>query len=191
MSSRGPHADSCGSADRLTSTNVAVIGGLRTFTLSSQIEFNYSECLGDADRRQPHGAERLCGSSTIGLCCRRSSPSSAAPTSAAAAGCRGPAMLGFEFRPKPWAGLVEGYKAVGDRVLATKKTSKPSSQGRSDLLRAVLWPELPLGRPVARAGTMTGSAGHEVGRASSTTSIAGVFPSFVRIRASRCCWSRC
>ena len=102
-----------GASYRLSdTTNVAVIGGLRTFTLSSQIEFSTPNV-----SVTPIDASRTAVSAFAGVTYRPRLHEKASLISRAdiggGSGMSWSGMLGFEFRPKPWAGLVVGYKAVG------------------------------------------------------------------------------
>ena len=102
-----------GASYRLSdATNVAVIGGLRTFTLSSQVEFSTPNV-----SLTPIDASRTAVSAFAGVTYRPALHEKVRLISRAdiggGSGMSWSGMLGFEFRPKPWAGLVAGYKAVG------------------------------------------------------------------------------
>ncbi len=102
-----------GASYRLSdTTNVAVIGGLRTYTLSSQIEFSTANV-----SVTPLDASRTAVSAFGGVTYRPALSEKFTLVSRAdiggGSGMSWSTMLGFEFRPKPWAGLVAGYNAVG------------------------------------------------------------------------------
>ena len=102
-----------GAAYRLSdTTNVAVIGGLRTYTLSNQIEFSTANV-----SVTPIDASRTAVSAFAGVQYRPALSEKLTLVSRAdiggGSGMSWSTMLGFEFRPKPWAGLVAGYNAVG------------------------------------------------------------------------------
>jgi len=102
-----------GASYRLSeSTPVAVIGGLRTFTLSSQVEFTTPSVT-----VTPIDANRTAVSGFAGVTYRPTLSEKVSLVSRAdvggGSGLSWSGMLGFEFRPKPWLGLVAGYKAVG------------------------------------------------------------------------------
>jgi hypothetical protein len=94
------------------STDVAVIGGLRTFTLSSQVEFSTPNVT-----VTPIDASRTAVSAFAGLTYRPAFSEKVGLISRAdiggGSGMSWSGMVGFEFRPKPWAGLVVGYKGMG------------------------------------------------------------------------------
>lgn len=102
-----------GASYRLSdSTNFAVIGGLRTFTLSTSVEFstpNLSVTPIDASRTAASGFAGFTYRPVISEKLRFLSRADIGGGS----GMSWSGMLGFEFRPKPWAGLVLGYKAMG------------------------------------------------------------------------------
>jgi hypothetical protein len=92
--------------------NFAIIGGLRTFTMSTEVEFttpNVSVTAVDASRTavsafagftyRPAINEKLNFLSRADI--------------GGGSGMSWSALLGFEYRPKPWAGLVIGYKGMG------------------------------------------------------------------------------
>jgi hypothetical protein len=93
-------------------TPVAVIGGLRTFTLSNQIEFSTPNI-----SVTPIDASRTAVSAFAGVTYRPALSGKVSLISRAdiggGSGMSWSGMLGFEFRPRPWAGLVVGYKALG------------------------------------------------------------------------------
>jgi hypothetical protein len=93
-------------------TNVAVIGGLRTFTLSNKIEFSTTSA-----SLTPVDASRTAVSAFAGITFRPALSEKVSLLSRAdvggGSGMSWSAMLGVEFRPKPWAGLVLGYKGSG------------------------------------------------------------------------------
>jgi hypothetical protein len=93
-------------------TPVAVIGGLRTFTLSSQVEFSTPSVT-----VTPIDANRTAVSAFGGVTYRPTLSEKVSLVSRAdvggGSGLSWSGMLGFEVRPKPWLGLVAGYKAVG------------------------------------------------------------------------------
>jgi hypothetical protein len=102
-----------GASYRLSdSTNVAVIGGLRTFTLSTSVEFSTPNV-----SVTPIDASRTAVSAFTGVTYRPALSEKVSLISRAdiggGSGMSWSGMLGFEFRPKPWAGLVLGYKAMG------------------------------------------------------------------------------
>ena len=102
-----------GASYRLSETaNVAVIGGLRTLTLSTQVEFSTPNV-----SVTPIDASRTAVSAFAGVTYRPALHEKVSLVSRAdiggGSGMSWSGMLGFEFRPKPWAGLVIGYKAVG------------------------------------------------------------------------------
>ena len=92
--------------------NFAVIGGLRTFTLSTSIEFstpNLSITPVDANRTavsgfggvryRPQLSEKFSFLSRADI--------------GGGSGMSWSALIGFEFRPKRWLGVVAGYKGLG------------------------------------------------------------------------------
>jgi hypothetical protein len=93
-------------------TNFAVIGGLRTYTLSPKLEFS-----GANVSVTPIDASRTAASGFAGFTYRPPINEKSTFLSRAdiggGSGTSWSAMLGFEFRPKPWAGLVLGYKVMG------------------------------------------------------------------------------
>ena len=102
-----------GASYRLSeSTPVAVIGGLRTFTLSSKVEFSTPNV-----SVTPIDASRTAVSAFGGVTYRPALSEKVSLISRAdiggGSGMSWSAMLGLEFRPKPWAGLVVGYKGTG------------------------------------------------------------------------------
>jgi hypothetical protein len=94
------------------STNLAVIGGLRTFTLSANVEFNTVNV-----SVTPIDASRTAVSAFAGMTYRPALSEKMSLISRAdvggGSGLSWSGMFGFEFRPKPWAGLVLGYRAIG------------------------------------------------------------------------------
>jgi hypothetical protein len=92
--------------------DVAVIGGLRTFTLSTSVEFDTPNL-----SITPIDANRTAVSGFGGLTYRPELSEKFSFLSRAdiggGSGMSWSALLGFEFRPKRWAGLVAGYKAMG------------------------------------------------------------------------------
>jgi hypothetical protein len=92
--------------------NIAVIGGLRTFTLSYSVEFGTANL-----SITPIDANRTAVSGFGGLTYRPELSEKFSFLSRAdiggGSGMSWSAILGFEFRPKRWAGLVAGYKAMG------------------------------------------------------------------------------
>ena len=93
-------------------TKVAVIGGLRTFTVSSQVEFSTPSV-----SVMPIDASRTAVSAFAGVDYRPALSEKVSLISRAdiggGSGMSWSGLLEFEFRPKPWAGLVVGYKAMG------------------------------------------------------------------------------
>jgi hypothetical protein len=90
----------------------AIIGGLRTYTLSPKLEFGTS-----ALQVTPIDASRTSANGFAGFTYRPQISEKWRFLSRADIG-GGSAftwsgMLGFEFRPRPWGGLVFGYKALG------------------------------------------------------------------------------
>ena len=113
-----------GASYRLSdTTNVAVIGGLRTYTLSSQIEFRTANVV-----LTPIDASRTAVSAFAGVQYRPALSEKFSLISRAdiggGSGMSWSSMLGFECRPKPWAGLVAGYNAVGVEF-GTEEDDKP------------------------------------------------------------------
>ncbi len=94
------------------SANVAVIGGLRTFTIGTNIEFT-----GANIGFTPVDASRTAVNVFGGLTYRPAINDKWSFLSRAdiggGSGLSWSGFLGFEFRPKPWAGLVVGYKGLG------------------------------------------------------------------------------
>lgn len=92
--------------------NFAVIGGLRTYTLATKLEFS-----GANVGVTPIDADRTAVSGFAGFTYRPQINEKLSFVSRAdiggGSGMSWSGMLGFEFRPKPWAGLVFGYKALG------------------------------------------------------------------------------
>lgn len=92
--------------------NVAVIGGLRTFTIGTEIEFT-----GANNAFSPVDASRTAVNVFGGVTYRPEINEKWTFLSRAdlggGSGLSWSAFLGFEFRPKPWAGLVFGYKGEG------------------------------------------------------------------------------
>jgi len=102
-----------GASYRLSdSTPFAVIGGLRTFTLSTKIEFSSPNL-----SVTPVDASRTAVSGFAGFTFRPELSEKLSFLSRAdiggGSGMSWSGMLGLEFRPRPWAGLVLGYKAMG------------------------------------------------------------------------------
>ena len=102
-----------GASYRLSeSAPIAVIGGLRTFTLSTQVEFSTASV-----SVTPIDASRTAVSGFAGVTYRPALTEKVSLISRAdiggGSGMSWSGMLGFEFRPKPWLGLAAGYKAVG------------------------------------------------------------------------------
>jgi len=102
-----------GASYRLTdAAPFAVIAGLRTFTLSDKIEFSTPNL-----SVTPVDASRTAVSGFAGFTYRPALSEKLSFLSRAdiggGSGMSWSGMLGFEFRPKPWAGLVLGYKAMG------------------------------------------------------------------------------
>jgi hypothetical protein len=102
-----------GGSYRLTDkTPFAVIAGLRTFTLSTSVEFSTPNV-----SVTPIDANRTAVSGFAGFTFRPPIKEKLNFLSRAdiggGSGKSWSAMLGVEFRPKPWAGLVVGYKAMG------------------------------------------------------------------------------
>ena len=102
-----------GASYRLSETTpVAVIGGLRTFTVSSEVEFTTPNV-----SVTPIDASRTAVSGFAGVTYRPALHEKVTLISRAdiggGSGRSWAGMLGFEYRPKPWSGLVLGYKAMG------------------------------------------------------------------------------
>jgi hypothetical protein len=102
-----------GTSYRLSdSHNVAVIGGLRVFTVGAQVEFNTVNV-----SLSPIDGDRTAVSVFGGLTYRPALGSKATLVSRAdiggGSGMSWAAELGLEWRPAPWAGLVFGYRAIG------------------------------------------------------------------------------
>jgi hypothetical protein len=93
-------------------TNFALIAGLRTFTLSNKVDFTSPTIT-----VTPIDASRTAVSGFAGFTYRPDlSPKFSFLSRADIGGGSGKswsALLGFEYRPKPWAGLVVGYKGMG------------------------------------------------------------------------------
>jgi hypothetical protein len=93
-------------------TNFAVIGGLRTFNLSNTVDFTTPNVTVTAS-----DARRTAVSVFTGFIYRPALSEKLKFLSRAdvggGSGMSWSALLGFELRPKPWLGLVAGYKAVG------------------------------------------------------------------------------
>ena len=92
--------------------NFAVIGGLRTFTFSTKVEFSTPNL-----SITPIDASRTAVSGFAGFTYRPELSEKFSFLSRAdiggGSGLSWSTLLGFEYRPKPWAGLVVGYKALG------------------------------------------------------------------------------
>jgi hypothetical protein len=92
--------------------NFAVIGGIRTYSLSPKLEFST-----DSLEVEPIDASRTSVNGFVGFTFRPQLAEKWSFLSRADIGGGGgltwSGMLGFEFRPKPWGGLVVGYKALG------------------------------------------------------------------------------
>lgn len=92
--------------------NFAVIGGLRTFRMSTEIQFNTPNVSITAV-----DASRTAVSAFAGFTYRPAINDKLNFLSRAdiggGSGMSWSALLGFEYRPKPWAGLVIGYKGMG------------------------------------------------------------------------------
>jgi hypothetical protein len=90
----------------------AVIGGIRTYSLSPRLEFSTS-----ALEVTPIDASRTSVNAFVGFTYRPQLSEKWSLVSRADIGGGGgltwSGMLGFEFRPRPWGGLVFGYKALG------------------------------------------------------------------------------
>jgi|SRR5829696_92771 len=93
-------------------TNIAIIGGLRTFTLSNAVEFTTPNVT-----LTPIDASRTAVSGFGGVIYRPELSNKVTLLSRAdiggGSGMSWSALLGVEFRPKPWAGVVVGYKGIG------------------------------------------------------------------------------
>jgi len=92
--------------------NLAIIAGLRTLTLSNTIDFTTPNVT-----LTPVDASRTAVSGFGGFTFRPElSPKLSLLSRGDIGGGSGfswSALLGFEYRPKPWAGLVIGYKGMG------------------------------------------------------------------------------
>jgi hypothetical protein len=90
----------------------AVIGGLRTYSLSPKLEFRT-----DVIEVEPIDASRTSVNGFVGFTYRPQLAEKWSFLSRADIGGGGgftwSGLLAFEFRPKPWAGLLFGYKALG------------------------------------------------------------------------------
>jgi hypothetical protein len=90
----------------------AAIAGIRTYSLSPNLEFRTS-----AVEVTPIDASRTSVNGFVGFTWRPQIADKWTFVSRADIGGGGgltwSGMLGFEFRPKPWGGLVFGYKALG------------------------------------------------------------------------------
>jgi hypothetical protein len=92
--------------------NFAVIGGLRTFTIGTNIEFtgaNVAVTPVDASRT----AVNVFGGFTYRPRIHDKFSFLSRADIGGGSGLSWSGFLGFEFRPKPWAGLVIGYKGLG------------------------------------------------------------------------------
>jgi hypothetical protein len=92
--------------------NFAVIGGLRTFSLSNTVDFttpNVTVTAIDAGRT----AVSVFGGFTYRPALSEKLNFLSRADIGGGSGMSWSALLGFEFRPKPWAGLIVGYKGLG------------------------------------------------------------------------------
>ncbi len=92
--------------------NFAVIGGLRTFTIGTNIDFtgpNIDITPVDASRT----AVNVFGGFTYRPAIHDKWNFLSRADIGGGSGLSWSGFLGFEFRPKPWVGLVVGYKALG------------------------------------------------------------------------------
>ena len=102
-----------GASYRLSDTsNVAIITGLRTFTLSTEVTFSTPNV-----SVTPIDSSRTAAAAFGGVTYRPALHEKVTLISRAdiggGSGLSWSGMLGLEYRPKPWAGLVAGYNAVG------------------------------------------------------------------------------
>ena len=80
--------------------------------MSTEIEFNTPNIVGHGRRREPNRRQRFAGFTYRPAINEKLNFLSRADIGGGS-GMSWSALLGFEYRPKPWAGLVIGYKGMG------------------------------------------------------------------------------